>query len=440
MTTMIGIELRGATVLIVGAGPVAARRARGFLDDGAHLRVVAPELSDAMRSVIDHAHETTGDVLHLPRAVRHTDLDGAWLVLTAANQPDVNRQVSTWAHARRIWCINAGTAAQGTARTPASVRTGGMVVGVATDSSAAHATPDPGRIGAVRDAVAELLDSGGADVRRRRRGIGRVVLVGGGPGAVDLMTVRGRQALAQADVVVTDRLGPLEVLDELPADVEIIDVGKFPGRHPIDQPGINQILINKARAGKYVVRLKGGDPFIYGRGGEEVIACREAGVHTEVVPGISSALSVPALAGIPLTHRGTVAAFHVTTGHEGLDAAALTAIRDESATVVVLMGVSKLAQIADQALSAGASDSTPAAIIERGSTPQERIVRAPLADIAERATAHAIRNPAVIVIGAAADPDRLGPTTPRDASAAQAGTPVASEASTAATPSTAAPR
>ncbi|WP_420112302.1 uroporphyrinogen-III C-methyltransferase, partial [Pseudactinotalea sp.] len=165
------------------------------------------------------------------------------------------------------------------------------------------------------------------------------------------------------------------------------------------QPAINALLIEHARRGRHVVRLKGGDPYVFGRGGEEVDACAAAGIPVEVVPGISSALSAPALAGIPLTHRGTVAAFHVIAGHAGLDDVSLACVRDRAATLVVLMGVSQLEQIVAQALTAGADPRLPVALVENGSTPRQRITRAPLLDIAARAAEVGVRAPAVIVIG-----------------------------------------
>jgi uroporphyrin-III C-methyltransferase/precorrin-2 dehydrogenase/sirohydrochlorin ferrochelatase len=234
------------------------------------------------------------------------------------------------------------------------------------------------------------------------------VLVGGGPGSADLLTLRGRRALAEADVVVTDRLGPRSVLAELPSDVEVVDVGKRPDHHPVPQEEIHRILVDRARRGLTVVRLKGGDPFVYGRGGEEVVACRAAGVPVEVVPGISSALAVPAAAGIPLTHRGVVAAVHVVNGHDGLDAAARTALRDGSATVVVLMGVASLETMAAQAIGHGADPSTPVAVVENGTTDRQRTTRAPLHAIAERARAVGVRAPAVVVIGEVAAEGLLG--------------------------------
>ncbi|GII98442.1 uroporphyrin-III C-methyltransferase/precorrin-2 dehydrogenase/sirohydrochlorin ferrochelatase [Sediminihabitans luteus] len=401
MTTLLGVDVAGRDVLVAGGGPVAARRARALVADGAHVRVVAPWACEDLRDLVatpDAVGPGRGTVRWDEREVVEADVDGAWLVHAATDSTTVNRDVARWAEARRTWCVVASEVDDGTARTPAVTRSGDVVVGVVS----AHGA-DPRRARGVRDAIAEHLRTG-VDQRRRRTGPGSVVLVGGGPGAVDLLTVRGRRALAEADVVVTDRLGPTGVLDELAPGVEVVDVGKTPGHHAVPQHEINAILVEQARRGRRVVRLKGGDPFVFGRGGEEVDACREAGVAVEVVPGISSALSVPALAGIPLTHRGTVAAFHVVTGHDSagratLDAAAVASVVERAATLVVLMGVSALDAIAAQLTAAGADAATPVAIVERGSTPQQRVTRSTLADVARRAGEVGVRAPAVIVVG-----------------------------------------
>lgn len=403
MTTLLGVELAGRPVLVVGGGPVAARRAHALLADGAVVRVVAPQLCPDLAALA-----ARGAVAWAARPVVAKDVADVWLVQCATGDPATDGDVAAWAQARRVWCVTAGDVRRGSARTPATATHGDLVVGVVSGGD-----PDPARTTGVRDALAEHLRSGGADLRRRRRarrgGTGRVVLVGGGPGAADLLTLRARRALAAADVVVTDRLGPRSVLRELPADVEVVDVGKRPDHHPVPQDEIHRILVDRARRGLVVVRLKGGDPFVYGRGGEEVLACREAGVPVEVVPGVSSALAVPAAAGIPLTHRGTVAAVHVVNGHDGLDAAALTALREGSATVVVLMGVSALEAMAAEAVAHGADPATPVAVVENGTTDRQRTTRAPLHAIAERARAVGVRAPAVVVIGQVAAEGLLGP-------------------------------
>lgn len=396
MTTLVGLELAGRAVLVAGGGPVAARRAAQFVADGADVLVVAPEICEVLAALV-----TDSVVAWRPEEVRESDLDDVWLVHTATGDRWVDRQIALWAEARRVWCVNAGSADHGTARTPATTRSGDVLVGVVTDARVDGADgADPRRVAVIRDNLADHLQAGEVDQRRRRRtGRGRVVLIGGGPGAADLMTVQARRLLSQADVVVTDRLGPVSVLDRLPAGVEVINVGKTPGHHPVPQHEINRILVERARRGEFVVRLKGGDPFVFGRGAEEIIACQVAGVAVEMVPGVSSALSVPGLAGIPLTHRGTVASFQVVNGHDPLDAAALLNVRDRTATVVVLMGVSMLPQIVEQALAAGASPELPVAIIESGASDRERVTRAPLDQISCRAHEVGVHAPAVIVIG-----------------------------------------
>jgi uroporphyrin-III C-methyltransferase len=255
--------------------------------------------------------------------------------------------------------------------------------------------------------------------------LGRVTLVGGGPGASDLLTLRAWRALQSADVVVADRLGPVEILAELPPHVRVVDVGKEPGRHPVPQERINEILVEHALAGAHVVRLKGGDPFVLGRGGEEVIACAAAGVPVEVVPGVTSAVAVPGLAGIPLTHRGVTTGFHVVSGHcaagsDGasersgpLDAAAVACVRDATATLVVLMGVRSLGAIVAQSLAAGADPATPVAIVENGSTAEQRVTRARLDEAAGVAAVRGVRSPAVVVIGRVAAEGLLEGTSER---------------------------
>ncbi|MBO1750631.1 uroporphyrinogen-III C-methyltransferase [Actinotalea sp. BY-33] len=401
MTALIGLDLTDRQVLVVGGGPVSARRATALLAEGARIRLVAPCLCEDLAALAD-----LGAVDWRARDVTAADLADVWLVHTATGDRAVDAAVARWAEERRVWCVVASEATAGTARTPATAREGDLVIGVVSEG-----LPDPARVAAVRDSVAEHLRDG-ADLRRRRRvpgAPGHVVLVGGGPGAVDLLTLRARRALAEADVVVTDRLGPRSVLEHLPSAVEVIDVGKTPGHHPVPQHEINRILVEQAQRGRSVVRLKGGDPFVYGRGGEEVLACREAGVPVEVVPGISSALAVPAAAGIPLTHRGTVAAVHVVNGHDGLDESARVAMRERSATVVVLMGVSALGTMAAEALEHGTDPQTPVAIVERGTTPSQRVTRGPLQEIAELAREAGVRAPAIVVVGDVAAPGLLDP-------------------------------
>ena len=228
---------------------------------------------------------------------------------------------------------------------------------------------------------------------------GLVYIIGAGPGDPDLITVRGLKCLQQAEVVVYDRLVNRRLLDQAPPRAEFIYVGKEPGRHTLNQDEINILLVQQAAQGKIVVRLKGGDPFVFGRGGEECQALAEAGIPFEVVPGISSAIAVPAYAGIPLTHRDHANTFTVITGHTaGPDTCAVDwQALPKSGSLVILMGMRNLAQIAKALIEAGRPADTPAAVIEHGTTEKQTVVYGRLDDIAARASD--LCTPATIVIG-----------------------------------------
>jgi uroporphyrin-III C-methyltransferase len=231
---------------------------------------------------------------------------------------------------------------------------------------------------------------------------GSVVLVGAGPGAADLITLRGLRHLRDADVVVYDRLIDPSLLEEAPGHAERIYVGKGARFAALDQRAIESTLIDRARAGQRVVRLKGGDPFVFGRGGEEVEALAAAGIPYEVVPGITSAVAAPAAAGIPLTHRGLASSFTVITGHE--DPGKPTPAVDWTAlgtagTLVILMGLERLPDITARLLAAGLSAATPAAVISSGTLPQQQTVTGTLATIASLTARESIPSPATIVIG-----------------------------------------
>ncbi len=228
----------------------------------------------------------------------------------------------------------------------------------------------------------------------------RVALVGAGPGDPELITVKGLARLKKAEVVIYDALISPELLEHAPAGAQLIFAGKHPGKHHTNQDAIHAALIAHARSGRRVVRLKGGDPFVFGRGGEEAEALRAAGIPFEVIPGVSSALAVPAWVGIPLTHRECAANFAVVTGHRkrGMQGAS----QDWEAlarmdTVVVLMGMRNLPQISAELISAGRAPTTPVAVIQWGTTPRQKTVTGTLADIARRASE--LSSPAVVVIG-----------------------------------------
>jgi uroporphyrin-III C-methyltransferase/precorrin-2 dehydrogenase/sirohydrochlorin ferrochelatase len=399
------LRLLGRPVLVVGGGPVAARRAKGLLDAGGRVTVVAPLACPALTELSD-----AGLLAWEPRRYRTADIDGVWFVQTATGDPAVDARVSADAEAQRIWCVNASDHQSSAAWTPA-------VAVVDNVQIAVNAGGDPRRAMALRDAVATALETGDLPLRRHRalHQRGSVALVGGGPGDTGLITVRGRRLLGQADVVVADRLGPRGLLSELAPDVRVVEVGKTPGHHPVPQSEINRILVAEALLGNRVVRLKGGDPYVLGRGGEEAEFCRQNGVDVEVVSGVTSAISVPAAAGIPVTHRGLAKGFSVVTGHEELSEVPARADH----TVILLMGVGQLRDSAASLARAGLPAGTPVGIVENGYLPNQRVTIGTLGSIADQAEAVGVANPAVIVIG---DVVRVSPFAPSHFKTADYGT------------------
>lgn len=299
-------------------------------------------------------------------------------------------------------------ATTGTAWTAASGRHGSVTVSVLGNR-------EPRQSAALRDDILNALADGRlSTVGALDRSAG-VVLVGGGPGDPELVTVAARQALAAADVVVTDRLAPRELLAELAPHVELIDVTKLPRGRAAPQEEINRILVDRAGAGQRVVRFKGGDSFVFGRGYEEVLACREAGVPVTVIPGLPSPIGVPAVAGIPITHRGvshgfTVISGHLPPGHADslVDWEAAAGLRN---TLVLMMAVQHAPEIARTLVEHGRGATTPVAVICDGTMPTERTVLATLGTLEDRLAAESVRPPAIIVVGevvAVAHPTMFG--------------------------------
>jgi uroporphyrin-III C-methyltransferase / precorrin-2 dehydrogenase / sirohydrochlorin ferrochelatase len=390
----VGLRLTGRRVVVVGGGQVAHRRVAGLLEARAHVTLVSPEVTPALEALV-----APGSVTWHPRRYVPGDLAGAWYAVAATDDPAVNAAVAAEAEASRVFCARADDRAASSVWTPAVARQGDLVVGV-------HGGGDPQRAVGVRDAVlAGLTDGSIADRASRDPSgtAGSVVLVGGGPGDPGLVTVRGRQAVATADVVIADHLAPQGLLASLPVGVEVIDASKLPRGRSMAQEQINALLVSRARAGKRVVRLKGGDPFVFGRGFEELEACAAAGVPVEVVPGVTSAIAVPGLAGIPVTHRGMTHEFvvvsgHVPPGHPAslVDWAALGRLRG---TIVVLMGVDTAPAIAAALVEHGRAADTPVAVVSDGATPSQRAVRTTLAGLAATLREEGVRPPAVWVVG-----------------------------------------
>jgi uroporphyrin-III C-methyltransferase/precorrin-2 dehydrogenase/sirohydrochlorin ferrochelatase len=384
---------------------VAQRRVPVLLSHGADVHVVARAATPAVEAL---AAQQPGITLHL-RDYRDGDLADAWYAIAATDDPAVNAAVVAEADRRRIFCVRADAGRDGTAVTPASFDYEGLLVGVLAGG-------EHRRSAAVRSAIREAFQQGrivpdvvaatSSDVVP-----GGVALVGGGPGDPELITVRGRRLLAHADVVVADRLAPPELLAELPPHVEVIDAAKIPYGRAMAQEAINAVLIERARAGQFVVRLKGGDPFVFARGYEEVLALADAGIPVTVVPGLTSAIAVPALAGVPVTHRAVNHEFVVVSGHVAPDDPeslvnwpALAAL---SGTLVLLMAVERIELFAEALIQGGRPAQTPVLVVQHGTTAAERIVRATLADVPERIRAEGIRPPAIIVIGPVAGFDAL---------------------------------
>jgi uroporphyrin-III C-methyltransferase / precorrin-2 dehydrogenase / sirohydrochlorin ferrochelatase len=386
-----GLRLAGRRVVVVGGGHVAQRRVPLLIAVGADVHVVSPDVTPAIEGLVG-----SNEITWHQRPFEAADLDGAWYVLAVTDHSDVNDRIGDLCEEQRIFCVRADDATEGTAWTPAVGQHDGVTVAVIGGR-------DPRRATQVRDEIVEGLREGEIAAPHHRDKAPGVVLVGGGPGDPELISLAGRKALAEADVVVADRLAPRELLGELPHDVELIDVAKLPRGRSAQQEEINRVIVERALAGKRVVRFKGGDNFVFGRGYEEVIACREAGVPVTVIPGLTSPVSVPAVAGIPVTHRGVAHEFAVVSGHlppghpEGLtDYAALAQLRG---TIVVMMGVENAAKIAAALVEGGRPAETPVAVVCDGTMPTQRTVLATLATLGERLEAESVKPPAIIVIG-----------------------------------------
>lgn len=412
---LLALRLAGRRVTIIGGGTVAARRVPALLDSGADVVIISPELSPQLAEFA-----AAGRIRWTQRGYAPGDCADAWLVGACTSDPDVNSAVADEADSSGIWCVRADDAAASRAWTPASGTAGDVRVGVLSG--------EPRHSAEVRDAIVGGLASGaiapgagdapggrppphsgvphgvmsrGGTQHPRLRG--SVALVGGGPGDPGLITVRGRELLGEADVVITDRLAPRSLLSELSPDVEIVDAAKVPRGAAVAQEHINALLVEHARAGRFVVRLKGGDSFVFGRGGEEVLACLRAGIAVTVVPGVSSAVAVPAAAGVPLTHRGIAQEFHVVSAHVAPDdersAVDWRALAASSATLVLLMATEHLQAVADTLIRHGRHARTPVSVISDGTLPSQRTINTRLDTVARDCARAGLRPPAVVVVG-----------------------------------------
>ena len=387
---LLGLRLGGRRVVVVGGGAVATRRIPALLDAGADVVLVSPAVTASLEDLA-----AAGRIRWAARGYADGDCAGAWLVCACTDDPAVNAAVAAAAEQQRTWCVRADDAQASAAWTPASGRADDVRVGVLSG--------DPRHSAAIRDAILAGLRTGQLSARHGRGHRSGVAIIGGGPGDPGLITVRGRQLLAEADVVLTDRLAPRSLLDELPADVEIIDVSKIPYGRAMAQEQINATLIERARAGRFVARLKGGDPFVFGRGAEEVLACLRAGVPVTVVPGVTSAVGVPTSAWVPVTHRGVAQEFHVVSVHvpPGDDRSTVdwAVLGGSTGTLVLLMAVERIGAVAAELLRHGRSPDTPVSVIADGTMPTQRTINSTLEQVEDMVTREGIRPPAIVVVG-----------------------------------------
>ena len=359
MTFNADLDVRGRSVVVCGGGPAAYGVISSLLEAGAILTVIDEEPGTTVADL-----GARGLITLHRHAVSKADLLGRSLVVPAGGDPAVDRMVADLADQ----------------------------VGVV--STAVQSDPAP------------------AAVDRA----GEVILVGGGPGDPGLLTGAGLEAVKRADVIVVDRLAPLAALDQARPGTEIIDVAKIPRGEFTAQERINEILVEQARAGRTVVRLKGGDSFVFGRGGEEWQACAAAGLAVRVIPGVSSAIAAPALAGIPLTHRQLTQGFTVVSGHlpPGYSGSTVNwaALAQSNTTLVIMMGMAALAQITEELIRSGLAPTTPAATVANAGMASQQTVRGTVADIARLTAAAGIQPPAITVVGAVAGLDLSDPHPP----------------------------
>ena len=387
----VALDLAGRLVVVVGGGTVATRRAKALIDAGADVHVVAPSVTGELAGLA-----ASGTVTLHPRAYAPGDLAGAWLVHAATDDAGVNAEVAADAEALRIWCVRADDASASSARTPAVARSGEITVAVTSGDPARsrelaarlRSPRTPARSRCAGDAgAASGWSASSAAVRATR---------GSSPCGAGVRSPRRTSSSSTSSPRAT-------LLDELDADVLVVDAGKAPHAHNLTQDQINATIVEHALAGRRVVRLKGGDPYVFGRGGEEALACVAAGVPFEVVPGVTSAVAVPALAGIPVTHRGVtqdvaIVSAHLDPSHPGATVD-WDALAHGPGTLVLLMAVAHLDRVAEELVKRGRSAATPVAVISDGTTPRQRVLVSTLAEVAADVDAAEVRPPAVVVVG-----------------------------------------
>ena len=437
-------DLRGRRVLVVGGGAVSRRKVEALFAAGAQVVVGATALEPTLAQ-----WRAAGRIQHLEGAFASSWLDGAWLAIAATDDAATNRAVVEAADARRVFANAVDDAELSRFHVPARVQRGPLQIAISSGGGAPMLArwvrerletefdesfgalaallarhrerirtrwPD---LGARRRGFAKLLAGPLQGLLRKRRHLaaerafdallreqeaapqGSVALVGAGPGDPGLLTLRALRVMNEADVIVHDRLVSDEVLQLARRDADKIGVGKHAGDGGHSQAGINALLVELARAGKRVVRLKGGDPFVFGRGGEELETLRAHGIDYEVVPGITAAVACGAYGGIPLTHRDHAQSLRLVTAHgkDDVDALDWASLARGRQTLAFYMGVAGLERIRERLVAHGLPASTPFALVENGSRPEQRVVAGALADLPDLARLHEVRAPALLVVG-----------------------------------------
>jgi len=436
--------LKDRPVLVVGGGDVAARKTEALLAAGAHVQVGAPALS------APHAQWLAqGRIAHKAGAFEEHWLDDVWLVVAATDDREINAQVAAAAQVRRIFVNVVDDAEVSSFHVPAVIDRSPLLVAISSGGAApmlarwlrerleillAHALgPLAALLQRRRGAILErhrnlsarrdfyerlfagriwqMLRAGNVNVAERELDraaaastpapTGSVALVGAGPGDPGLLTLRALRLLNEADVILHDRLVGAEILDLARRDAQRIAVGKQASHHHVTQERIHALMLEHARAGRRVVRLKGGDPFVFGRGGEELEFLRTHDVPYEVVPGITAALACAAYAGVPLTHRDHAQSVRLVTAHckESLDTLDWRALAAERQTLAIYMGVAQLDTLRDRLIAHGRAASTPFALIENGTRPEQRVITGSLVDLPRLQRQHGVQSPALLILG-----------------------------------------
>ncbi len=437
-------DLSRRAVLVVGGGVVAERKVAALLGAQAQVTVNAPTLTPQLQRWV-----AAGRIAQRRDAFQEAWLERVWLVIAATSDGELNRLIATFAELRRIFVNVVDDATLSTFHVPAVVNRAPLTIAISSGGEApmlarllgerleALLDPSLGALAALAarlrrrirlrhpepaarrrfyetlftGPVAALLRQGRpAEARRAAEQAlaeapvtttGSVVLVGAGPGDPGLLTLRALRALNEADVILHDRLVSAEVLELARRDAERIEVGKQSGHHHVTQDGIHALLLQLARAGRRVVRLKGGDPFLFGRGGEELEFLRDHRIPYEVVPGITAAVACAAYAGVPLTHRDHAQSVRFVTAHcqSSRDRPDWAALAQERQTLAIYMGVAELGVLQAQLIAHGRAPSTPFALVENGSRAQQRVVTGNLGNLPDRAAIHAVRSPALLILG-----------------------------------------